>query len=293
MHVQIPTAIAFVLCDESISGAGVIILAALVVAAAVVMLKFHLSSALLRKIFIIASIVCFAAMAAVAVVGLDLLSELIREHGITEWITVDFLLAACVIGIIASVRIARRGRPFPVGMFLAYGYFVAFYRESEWGAAFYGDQRLWRRRHLINPRAYWDISYFEKFSRKLDNLHPPETLYAVHLITAGLMILLGAIAVVYIIRHRETFVKQMRKLPATAHGRYFLLGLGAYLGAHVIGKIIHWIHEAMHVTGFPHRLVEEPLELWGATAFFFSMLAIWPRKRGQEPFWDSKDNSSI
>ena len=275
MHVQIPTAMAFALCDESIGEVGVLILAALVVAAAVVMLKLHLSFAALRKIFIIASIVCFAAMATVAVVGLDLLSELIREHGIAEWLAVDFLLAACVIGLIATVRAMRLGRPLPVGVFLAYGYFVAFYRESEWGAAFYGGERLWRRRHLINPRAYWDISYFDTFSRKLDNLHPPETLYAVHLITAGLMILLGAIAVAYIIRHRKAFVKQMRKLSATAYGRYFLLGLGGYLGAHVIGKIIHWIHEAMHVTGFPHRLVEEPLELWGAMAFFFSMLALW------------------
>lgn len=275
MHVQIPIAMASVLCDESIGGVGVLTLAALVVAAAVVMLKLRLSFAALRKIFIIASIVCFVVMGTVAIIGLELLSELIREHGIAEWLAVDFLLAACVIGVVATVRIARRGRPLPVGLFLAYGYFVAFYRELEWGAAFTGGRRLWRRRHLINPRAYWDISYFEKFSRKLDNLRPPETLYAVHLITAGLLILLGAIAVVYIIRHREIFVKQMRKLPATTYGRYFLLGLGGYLGAHVIGKIIHWIHEAMHVTGFPHRLVEEPLELWGAMAFFFSMLAMW------------------
>ena len=275
MHVQIPTTMAFVLCDESIGGVGVIILAALVVAAAGVILKLRLSFAALRKIFIIATVVCFAAMAAVALIGLELYSELIREHGITEWLTVDFLLAACVIGVVATARIARRGRPLPIGLFLAYGYFVAFYRELEWGAAFTGGERLWRRRHLINPRAYWDISYFEKFSRKLDVPRFPEALYAVHMITAGLLILLGAIAVVYIIRHRETFLKQMRKLSATVYGRYFLLGLGGYLGAHVIGKIIHWIHEAMHVTGFPHRLVEEPFELAGAMAFFFSMLAMW------------------
>ena len=266
---------ASVLCDESIGGVGVIILAALVVAAAGVMLKLRLPFAALRRIFIIATVVCFVAMATVAVIGLELYSNLIREHGIAEWLTVDFLLAACVIGIVAAVRIARKSRPMPVGLFLAYGYFVAFYRELEWGAAFTGGERLWRRRHLINPRAYWDVSYFEKFSRKLDTPRSPETLYAVHLLTAGLLILLGAIAVVYIIRHRKAFIKQLRKLPATTYGRYFLLGLSGYLGAHVLGKIIHWIHEAMQVTGFAHRLVEEPLEFFGAMAFFFSMFAMW------------------
>lgn len=275
MHIRVASAMAFVLCQESVGEVCVLILAVLVVIAAVVMSKLHLPFATLRKVFIVATIVCFAAMAAVAVIGLELYSNLIREHGPAEWLTVNFLLAACVIGVIATVRIARRGRPLPIGLFLVYGYFVAFYRELEWGAAFTGGERIWRRRHLINPRAYWDISYFEKFSLKLDVPRPPETLYAVHLLTAGLIILLGAIAVIYIIRHRKAFIKQLRSLPATAYGRYFLLGLGGYLGAHVMGKIIHWIHEATKVTGFAHRLLEEPFELWGAMAFFFSMLALW------------------
>ncbi len=275
MHLRVASAIAFVLCQESVGEVCALILAVLVVIAAVVMLKLHLPFATLRKVFIVATIVCFAAMVAVAVIGLELYSNLIREHGPVEWLTVDFLLMACVIGVVATVRIARRGRSMPIGLFLAYGYFVAFYRELEWGAPFTGGERLWRRRHLINPRAYWDISNFEKFSRKLDVPRSPETLYTVHLITVGLLILLGAIAVVYIIRHRHAFIKQLRSLPATVYGRYFLVGLGGYLGAHLIGKIFHCIHEVMKVKRFAHRLLEEPFELWGAMAFFFSMLALW------------------
>ncbi|MDY7009663.1 MAG: hypothetical protein SVV80_02790 [Planctomycetota bacterium] len=275
MHLQVPSAMSFILCKESIGEVCVLILASLVAIAAVVILKLHLSFSALRKVFIVATIVCFAAMAAVAVIGLEPYGNLIREHGPVEWLTADFLLAACILAVIATVRAMRSDRPMPVGLFLAYGCFVAFYRELEWGAPFTGGERLWRRRHLVNPRAYWDVSYFEKYSRKLDAQHTPQTLYTVHLITVGVLVLLGAIAVVYIIRQRRTFIEQLRKLPVTVYGRYFLLGLGGYIGAHVVGKIIHWIHETMNVTGFAHRLLEEPFELWGAMAFFFSMLALW------------------
>ena len=268
------------LAGRGLHGVWVLALTAAVGLAAVALLRMRISPAGLRKLFLAASLACFAALAAIAAVSFELYRAIFQEDHLMEWLAADFLLAAWVMGAAVIVRGALRRQPSPLAAFLASGYFLAFWRELEFGGAFFGE-KVWHKRNLFIPRAYLDPSYFQQYVGKLQVPRSPETLYAVHLATSLVLVALVAVAAVYLLRHRRLFARQLRGLAGAGHGRYFLLGLGGFLGAHALGKIIHYIKEAVGDEYFAHRLLEEPVEFWAAMAFYFSMLAMWTALRGE------------
>lgn len=281
MHACVAASSSLALAGRGLDAVWVLALTAAVALAAVGLLKMRISLAGLRKVFVAASIVCFAALTDVAVVRFDLYRQAFQEDCLMEWLAAAFLLAAWVIGAAVVVRGAVRRRPAPLAMFLASGYFIAFWRELEFGGAFFGE-KVWHKRNLLIPRAYFDPSHFRQYVHKLEVPRSPETLYAVHLVTSLVLAVLAVVAVTYLLRHRKLLARQLRALPAAAHGRYFLLGLGLYLGAHALGKVINFAKKASpELRGFAHRLLEEPLEFWAAMALLFSMLALWTASRGE------------
>ena len=281
MHGCAAASSSLALAGTGLHAVWVLALIAAVALAAVGMLKMRISLAGLRKVFVAASIVCFVALADVALVRFELYRQAFEEDCVMEWLAAAFLLAAWVIGAVAVAVGAVRRRPAPLAMFLASGYFIAFWRELEFGGAFFGE-KVWHKRNLFMPRAYFDPSHFQQYVQKLEVPRSPETLYAVHLVTSLVLAALAVVAVTYLLRHRRLLARQLRALPAAAHGRYFLLGLGLYLGAHVLGKVINYVKKvAPGLRGFAHRLLEEPLEFWAAMALLFSMLALWTASRGE------------
>ena len=265
---------------RGLSAPCVLALIAAVALAAAGMLKMRISITGLRTVFVAASAVCFAALTVVALASFELYRRAFQEDSLMEWLAAGFLLVAWVIGAVAVAGGALRRRPAPLAMFLASGYFIAFWRELEFGGAFFGE-KVWHKRNLFVPRAYFDPSYFRQYVQELEVPRSPETLYAVHLVTSIVLAALVAVAGSYLLRHRRLLARRLRGLPAAAHGRYFLLGLGLYLGAHALGKVINYVKKAVpELRGFAHRLLEEPLEFWAAMALLFSMLALWTASRG-------------
>ena len=281
MHECAAASSSLALVEGALSAPCVVALFAAVALASVVVLKMRISLAGLRKVFVAASIACFAALAAVTFVRFDLYRRAFQEDNLMEWLAAAFLLVAWAIGAVAVAGGAVRRRPAPLAMFLASGYFIAFWRELEFGGAFFGE-KVWHKRNLFMPRAYLDPSHFQQYVHRLDVPRSPETLYAVHLVTSLVLAALTAVAVTYLLRHRRLLVRQLRGLRAAAHGRYFLLGLGLYLGAHALGKVINYLKKVVPgLRGFAHRLLEEPIEFWAAMALLFSMLALWKATRGE------------
>jgi hypothetical protein len=269
------------LAGGGLNAVWVLALTAAVALAAAGMLKMRITLSGLRKVFVAASIVCFAALTDVALVRFDLYHWAFQDDSLMEWLAAAFLLVAWVIGAVAVARGAARREPAPLAMFLASGYFVAFWRELEFGGSFFGE-KVWHKRNLLMPRAYFDPSHFRQYVHELEVPRSPETLYAIHLVTSIVLAVLVVVAVTYLLRHRCLFARQLRALPAAAHGRYFLLGLGLYLGAHALGKVINYAKKAApELRSFAHRLLEEPLEFWAATALLFSMLALWTDARSE------------
>jgi len=246
----------------------------LVILVSLILLASRVSLKVLRRVFIIVTLFSMLGMGVLAAGWSDTYVRIVQEDDLVEWIAADCLIVGCIIGLIVTVRRSLAGAPLPVGTFLMTGYFIAFGRELEYGGPFFGE-KLWFKRSLLVPRAYFDPSYFEKFIRKLEVPRSPETLHAVHLVISGLLILVAALATIHLIRHRKLFLEQLRSLAKMAYGRYFLLGLGGFLSAHLLGKIIHWAQKAEIMRYWPHRYIEEPLEFWGAVGFYFSMLALW------------------
>ena len=280
MHGCAAASSSLALAGRGLDAPCVLALAAAVALAAVGLLKMRISLAGLRKVFVAASLVCFAGLTAVALARFELYRQAFQEDDLMEWLAAAFLLAAWAIGAVAVVRGAVRRQPAPLAMFLASGYFIAFWRELEFGGSFFGE-KVWHKRNLLIPRAYFDPSHFRQYVHKLAVPRSPETLYAVHLVTSVVLAVLVTLAVTYLLRHRRLRARQLRALPAAAHGRYFLLGLGLYLGAHALGKVINYVKTATPwLRGFAHRLLEEPLEFWAAMALLFSMLALWTASRG-------------
>lgn len=269
-----PASLAAVLKGSELSDAGVCLVAAGVMAATVLLMAVRPSLRALRRLFVALVVGSGIALAVVAAAsGVVTYTKLTNENGAVEWLAAAFLLCAWIIGAIATARSALAGRPDPLGLFLTSGFFVAFWREIEWGWYLVYGQEVWWRRCLVRPRAYWDPAYFERFGRKLDVPLPPATLWRIHVITAGTLIVLGTIVLVLLIRHRRRLAVQLRAMHKTPRGWFFLVGMGLFLGAHALGKVLGWYHAELQAANFDHHFLEEPIELWGAMAFLFAMIA--------------------
>jgi len=243
-------------------------------------LRLGASDRTISKAFVAISAAYVAAMAGLAALDIDTFRDCTEEDGLIEWASAGMLLLAWVLGLAATVRLARRGRRCPVGLLLSAVFFVACVRELEWGQPFLGD-KVWYSRNLFRLRAYLDPSYFEEFRKSLRLSDPPLPLYTVHLVfSCAAIVLMGTVGA-YLVRFRKTFLCELRELPRRTFGRYFLLGAGAYGGAQILGRLFaHALRsdvlagwQAAHHVG--HRVLDEPVELWASACCLMSILMFW------------------
>ena len=264
----------------------VLALAGLVVLAAAVVAYRRPGLRAIRAAFIALSAACLLVPVIFALVCFRLHQWLCEEDHVIEWLTADFLLAAWLIGLVATVRLSRRGRPSPTTLLLTAGCFVAFWRELEWGQPLFGE-KVWYSRNLLRLRAYLSPEYFERFRESLHLSQRP--FYAAHLAISLGLILTAAIVIFYLIRHRRVLLRELRRLGRSEYGRYFLLGVGVYAVSQVMGAAFRhllrtdWLTTWREQYGVSHRVLDEPLELWGALCFLVSMLVLWKTRRAYLP----------
>lgn len=245
------------------------------------LLRLCASDWAIRKAFLAASIAYFLFVIAFGVIDFGTFQMLSWEDHLIEWLSAGALFIACVLATVFLVRRVRRRRPCPLTALLAAGLGCACMRELAWGRPFLG-QRLWYSRNLLRLQAYLDPAYFQEFRKSQGLVEEAATLYSAHLVFSGLFVLVALVVIVYVVRHRKRFLRQVREFPARAYGRYFLLGFGGYVTAQVLGELFeiiceseavrHW-HAAQGVLG--NRVVDEPIELWGAACLLMSMITLW------------------
>jgi len=259
----------------------VLLMLVLLVLATWLLLRIGASDRRIGRAFRAASIAYFLSVIALGLIDFATLQKLSWEDHVIEWLSVEALFVAGVLAAVVLARRARRGQPCPLSAVLAAGLWLASARELAWGRPFFG-RRLWYSRNLFRPQAYLDPAYFRKF-RKYEGLaEEAAALYVAHIVFSAVFILAAVVLIVYVLRHRRRFLGQLRGLRARACGRYFLLGVGAYASAQMIGELFEMIseseaarrwHEAHAVLG--HRVVDEPIELWGAACLLISMVTFW------------------
>lgn len=250
------------------------------VAGVAVLMRLRPSDRVIRRAFVGSSIVYFAAAAAAGLIDFRALQSLSAEDGPIEWVTAHALLIAWLLAATALLRGVWRGRPGHMAAFLASGLCLAWGRELAWGRPFIG-KRIWYSRNLFRPQAYIAPAYFEAFKESEGLAEDPALLYAAHLVLSGLLVVVSVALAIYLFRHRRRFLRDVRDLPRRTYGRYFLMGLGAYGAAQVIGTLARnllecralaaW-HRAHGVLG--HRVVDEPIELWAAACFLMSAILL-------------------
>ncbi|GAH46953.1 unnamed protein product, partial [marine sediment metagenome] len=102
MHGCAAASSSLALAGTGLDAVWVLALIAAVALAALGMLKMRISLAGLRKVFVAASVVCFAALTAVALARFELYRQAFQEDYLMEWLAAAFLLAAWVIGAVAK-----------------------------------------------------------------------------------------------------------------------------------------------------------------------------------------------
>jgi hypothetical protein len=284
----------FLIRETHLGETYVLGLAFVVVMAAWLVARSQISGAALRRVFVALTLAELVGLVALAVTRFHVYQKITEEDHLIEWLSADFLLGAWLIGLVSTIRLARSGRPSPIGLFLTAGYFAAFWRELEWGQPFFGE-KCWYSRNLWNLRAYVDPSYFDEFRQKLQMSGRP--LYVCHLVISAIVILIAVFLTIYLIRHRRVFLEELRNLPRSRYGRYFLLGAGMYLFSQLLGAGFRdllrssWLADWRHRYGVSHRVLDEPLELWGAMCFLFSMIVLWKTTRAHPPSTDPKQHT--
>ncbi|MCD4700112.1 MAG: hypothetical protein K8R91_06030 [Phycisphaerae bacterium] len=244
-------------------------------------LRFRASGRAVRKGFVAFTVAWFAGVIALAVIDFKTFKGYTREEHIIEWLSAEMLLVASVLGLVATIRLARRGEPSPMALFLTSGFSLACVRELEWLRPFFGG-KIWYSRNLFRPQAYLDPSYFDRFIKSEGLSQKPLPLYPAHLIFSSVMIVVAVIVVIYLVRHRKRFLEQLRELPRTTYGRYFFLGLAGYVGAQaVVGELFEKLLDIDALAawrsahGVGHGIATEPVELWSAACLLLSMLMLW------------------
>jgi len=271
-------AAALVLRRTEIGELAVFGLAALVLALAAALIFLRPSARRLKRGYLIFCAVFLAGMTTFALVKYPTFLTVCREEHIVEWLTADYMLAAWVAGLIITIRLARQGRPSPLAAFLTAGYFWGFWREMEWGAAFFGDKVLYTR-NFFRLRAYWSQAYFDEFARS--KMITGQPLLLIHWIGVVVTIVCSAITLGYLYRHRKVFLRELKDLRRAVHGRYFLAGMAIYIGAETlekfVGSMLKWemFAECRRAHALSDRMIGEPLEALAALAFMLSIVALW------------------
>ena len=282
MHPDASSSLAVVLKLTAMPEVYVLLSAVLVAAVVIAALHPKAWPAAARKVFLCLSVVIVAGMVLPLVAAPGLARRISGEGHVFEWFSAHMFLAATVLGIVLTVRLALRNRPAPLAAFLTAGYAAAFCREIEWGEPFFGE-KLWYSRFLFRPKALFDSACFAKQARSVGL--PPEYLHRVHIIFAAAICLIGAIVVWYLIRHRRVFIRELRQLPRTSCGRFFLLGMAIYVGTQILGRLVEHLLLSPLLVGWSrtyainNEVFDEPLELVGAMSFLLSMVALWHDRR--------------
>jgi len=257
---------------------GMLVLLAL---ASWLVMRPRLSERAINRAFIAISAAWFIGATAMAVADLETYRISVREDHLSEWVSAEMLLLAAVLGIVAIVRLARRGKPAPMAVFLSGGCLLACVREMEFGRPFFGA-KVWYSRNLFRLQAYLDPDYIRKFTKSKPITGKPLPLYPVHLIFSAVLIFCVVIAAAYVIHYRKPLIRQVRRLAGKAYGRYLLLGVGGYVGTQaIIGKLCHWVLACEPLAGFQAKhhldcsIVSEPVEAWAAACLLLSVLMFW------------------
>ncbi len=276
------SSLAVVLRLTAIAEVDVLLLAVLVAAVVMAALRQEAWMAAGRKVLLWLPLLVAAGMFLTLVVAPRVASDISGEGHVFEWLSAQMFLAAAILGIVFTVRLAIRNIPAPLAAFLSTGYLVAFFRELEWGEPFFGE-KLWYSRFLFRPQALFDSACFARQARSVGL--SPEYLHRVHIIFASAICLIGAVIVCYLIRHRHVFIRQLKQLPRTLCGRYFMLGLGIYVGTQILGRLIGYLLRTpmlvdwSTVNAITNEVFDEPMESVGAMCFLMSMLALWRDRR--------------
>lgn len=288
MHHNAPNSLAVVLKLTAMPEVYVLLSAVLVAAVAIAALHQKAWPAAARKVFLCLCAVIVVGMVVPLVAAPGLARRISGEGHVFEWLSAHMLLAAAILGIVLTVRLALRNRPAPLAVFLTAGYSAAFCREIEWGEPFFGE-KLWYSRFLFRPKALVDSACFAKQAQSVGL--PPEYLHRVHIIFVAAIFLIGAAVIWYLIRHRHVFDRDLRQLPGTSCGRFFLLGMGIYVGTQILGRLVEYVllspllADWSRTYAINNEVFDEPLELVGAMSFLLSMLALWHERleRGSYP----------
>jgi hypothetical protein len=203
--------------------------------------------------------------------------SLCGESHIIEWLTAHMLLIAGVVGIMAMLRLRARRAHFPLTVFLTTGCLVAFCRELQWGEPFFGEKIIYTR-YLFRPKAYFDASHFDGLAEDVGMSQ--EFLHRSFLVFMVLMIVVGAVTISYIVRHRKLFAKELQAFCKHPAGRFFMAGCGLYLLSQLTGEIVEDAFKAqLTAAGMSHCVVAEPLELIASMLLARAMVRVWHMQR--------------
>lgn len=269
-------------------------MALVVFAVASMLIVREVSGKSMRRGFAFFCVICVVALTGMGFVQLGMLVRICEESDVVEWLGAHFLLAAWVIGLVLTIRLARRKRPSPMAALMTGGYFWGFWRELEFGAPFFGNKFLYTR-NFFRPEAYLNPAYLEQFNKSLGH-EEYRPLFVMHWVGVGAMLVCISLLGAYLYRHRAGFVEELKKLRRTTYGRYFFLGIGMYLGSQAVGRVIKMVYRSGII---PHRwvmyalskgVISEPVETLGALSFMLSMIAFWGATRSQsEPILQEPD----
>ena len=269
----------WILKRTSITEPYVLLIALLVLAATLLLVKYAPSPKLMLRGLAVLSLSSLAGLVLLGFWDLRVLDLICEEDHVIEWLTAAFLLAGWVLGLILTIRLIYRKTPSPLVAFLTGGYFWGFWRELEFGRPFFGEKLIYTR-NFFRLGAYSGPEYFEQFEKSLGHqqLRP---LFEMHWIAVTVALTCAVLLLVHLYRHRRVFPAELRELPRTAHGLLFLWGLGIYLGSQLAGELFDvllgrgFFPHYRQMFGFSHRIIAEPLECVASLCFLISIIALW------------------
>jgi hypothetical protein len=236
----------------------------------------------LRQAFLLIAVAVHSVIILLFLVNTSWYWRILRDHHLVEWLTAHFLFAAALVGFLFLIRQLRLGNAVPLLAFFIAGYFVAFCRELEWGQPFFG-QKVWYGRNMFFPHRWFDRGHFEALLQDLgiDQRLSVGEAVAYNAISSIGACIFSLVVAAYLFRHRQMFIEELSQIPRRACGRWFLAGLGLYLVAQIIEHLLGWQQSPLVYQGEQFRKLDEPLELFGAIAFWLSIMT-WNRTGADE-----------